>query len=234
MRPEIKGRVYRKAADTVTYGRTALGAIIAVNTLSGDRLLPRALRHRSVGAAATVAMLGAMDKFDGVLARKAEANGVPITREDKEKDPREDKRFNRLIMGALVVRELVSSVHNRDSKRALFAGTLALSLYQTEDRNERMELSRKQAVEGADTGAVWLNKWKTGVQNVGHTLAVSPLALSGVGQTVTSAFYIASNFMGEIGLSIADRIHRGEANNTIAPIYQDFTPQLADSSYSPN
>lgn len=117
-------------------------------------------------------------------------------------------------MGALITREIVTSVTKKDATRALFAGSLAISLYQTEDRNDRMERSRELATEGADTSAIWLNKWKTGVQNFGHTLAVSPFAATGFGQAVIASVYGASNVMGEAGLRIADRIHRGEHAET--------------------
>jgi hypothetical protein len=212
---EQKGRLYRKSADTVTYGRTILGRVVAVNILTGDRLLPRALRHKSVGAAVGVGILGALDRVDGWLARKAEAHGVEITKADKEKDPAEDKKFNRWVMGSVAVREAVGGLYSKDAKRVLFAGGYMLSLLQTENRNDRMELSRANAVPDADTSAVEINKWKTGVQNVGHTLAVSPLAQTGLGQAVTAGVYAASNVMGEIGLSIADRIHRGESQEIV-------------------
>jgi hypothetical protein len=210
---EQKGRLYRRSADTVTYGRTILGRIVALNIMSGDRLLPKAVRHKSFGAALSVGLLGAMDKLDGWLARKAEAHGVEITKEDKEKDPVEDKKFNRWVMGSVAVREAVGGIVRKDVGRTLVASGYLLSLMQTEDRNERMERSRTQAVPGADTKAIWLNQWKTGMQNLGHTLAVSPIARSGLGLTLTTGIYATSNVMGEIGLGIADRIHRGETHS---------------------
>lgn len=216
-----RGRAYRIAADTVTYTRTAVGTYVALNILTGDRLLPKKLRHRSVGAAAGVAVLGAMDKLDGVLARKAEAAGVEITRKDREKDPIEDKKFNRRMMGAIAIREAISGAWDHKKSRIAFAGLVGLNLLLTEDRDMRMGESRANAVEGADTSAIWINKLKTGTQNVAHTLASSPLANTAPGQAMIGMVYSASTAMGEIGFRIADKIHRGEG---MSPAEQQPSP----------
>ena len=59
-------------------------------------------------------------------------------------------------------------------------------------------------------GAIKINKYKTGLQNVGHTLASSPLAGTRPGQALIGAVYSTSTVMGEIGFRIADRIHNGD------------------------
>lgn len=204
-----RGRFYRAAADAVTYGRTAAGTLAAANILLGDRLLPRQLRHRSVGLGISFALLGLSDRLDGWLAHKAAAVGVPITRADKEKDPREDKKFNHRVMGAFIAREAASGIRRREPSRVVFAGMLALNLASTYDRDIRMAESRSNAVKGADTSAIKINKWKTGMQNAGHTLATSPLAESLPGQMAITAVYTTSTIMGEVGFRAADRIHKG-------------------------
>jgi len=215
-----KGRMYRVAADAVTYGRTVAGVMIAANILSGDRILNRNYEHRSMRLAGSVALLGALDKADGILARKAEENGVPITKEDKEKDPRWDKVFNRCMMGSVAVRELVSGVRKRDPNRMLFAGIVGLNLIATEKRDEKMIESRASAVEGADTSAISINKYKTGIQNLSHSLATSEIVDSGSGQLITGVAYSASTIMGLIGLHEADKVHKNSVCNDTASVYK--------------
>lgn len=211
--------MYRFAADGVTYGRTVAGVVIAANILSGDRLLNRNYEHRSIRLAGSVALLGALDKADGILARKAEENGVPITKADKEKDPKWDKVFNRCMMGSVALRELASGVRKRDPNRMLFAGIVGLNLIATEKRDEKMNESRASAAEGADTSAISINKFKTGVQNLSHSFATSEIVDSGAGQLLTGAAYSASTIMGFIGLNEADRVHKSSVPDEPVSVY---------------
>lgn len=204
------GRRYRIAADTLTYSKTAMGVLVAANIVTGDRLLPKKIRHKSMGAAVMLTGLALLDKADGVLARKAESHGIPITKADKERDPKHDKIYNRIIMGAIATREVVGGLVNRSPERIAVGSLVFANLLATEDRDKRMNRSRQEAVEGADTGAIKLNKYKTGMQHVGHVISASPLGSTGIGQTLVAGAYSLSTYMGEKGYEIADRIHRGD------------------------
>ena len=204
-----KGLRYRKAANAVTRGKTKVGWLIGANIVSGDRLLPKIFRHKSIGLAAVVFGLGALDKVDGMLGRKAESLGVPITKEDAELDPAEDKKFTRIIMGATAIRETVGGIYRRDFRRIGFGVMTATFLLFTENRDSRMNKSRDNAVEGADTSAIMINKVKTVTQDGGHVLAVSPAITSPEGMVATAGVYGASVVMGEIGYRAAHRIHQG-------------------------
>ena len=78
-----------------------------------------------------------------------------------------------------------------------------------EDRNEKMEESRANAVEGASTGAIPVNQAKTAVESVSHVIATSPVARSHEGMALSFLVYRASSILGWVGLRQADSVHQG-------------------------
>ena len=202
---EKKARAYRKAANLTTIGRTYISAVVSANITTGDRLLPKTVRHRSVGLAVGIAALAGLDKLDGYFACKAEAYGLPPTDEDKKLDPKHDKLFAYMTMGSIAMREIMDG-------NKLYGGMIAGNALIACVRDRKMNQSRENAVQGADVGAIWINKQKTGVQNFGHVIAGSPLAATMPGQALAVGIYGVSNVMGIVGYFRADKIHRGEDN----------------------
>ncbi|MCA9323840.1 hypothetical protein KC992_01930 [Candidatus Saccharibacteria bacterium] len=200
-RRERRGRWYRRGADVVTYGRTIVGAAVSAGVLAGGVFLPNKLQYKTIGLAAGIAGLGMADKGDGWLARKAVLNGIPITDADKKKDPFQDKLFFHMLIGSIALREVLDG-------NKLYGSALLASQIGTAVRDHKMTQSRNNAVEGAEVQAIAINKWKTGVQNLAHSEAVSPLADYSWGQAVVASTYILSNVMGIVGYRQADRIHR--------------------------
>jgi phosphatidylglycerophosphate synthase len=197
---EKKGRRYRLAADSVMYGRTALGALVGFGILTGASILPKPVQYRSIGLAMLVAGLGAADKGDGIFARKSAQNGVPITDHDKQKDPYHDKLFFHMMLGSIAVRELIDG-------NKLYGSVLLGSQIGTAVRDRKMTNSRNSAPEGAEISAIRINKWKTGLQNIAHVGATSPIADSDMGKVVVAGTYLATNVMGVIGYRQAREQH---------------------------
>jgi hypothetical protein len=196
------GQFFRDTADVITYGRTDAGNLVALNIMLDDEILPDAFRHRSIGSMVLMATLGFADKADGMCARYAEKLGIEITKEDREKDPIEDKKFNKAVMESLAMREYSEG-------NTFYASMLAANLFVTNIRDEKMDNSRADAVDGADTSAIRMNKYKTGAQNLAHTLAVSPITRSIFGRLLVGSIYCASTGMGLIGYQKAHKNHRG-------------------------
>lgn len=207
--------MYRKAANGVTIGRTVAAGIFAANTLSGDRLLPKQFRHKSIGLAAGTAVIAACDKLDGVLGRLSEANGVPITDRDKKLDSDLDKWVTYMAVGSVAGREIIGGLFGPDQtwqRRATRVGFGALAIYNLDlkhDRNERMRISRENAVEGANIGAIFPNQVKTGMEFVFSTISSSPLLDTDDGMYLATAILNASTWLGEHGFTIAHRRHQG-------------------------
>lgn len=197
---EKRGRRYRLAADAVTYGRTALGAVTALGILAGGSFLPKSLQYKTVGMASVVAGLGAVDKADGYFARKSVQNGIPITDHDKQKDPYHDKWFFHMMMGSIATREIID-------RNYLYGTVIGISQIATAVRDYKMTKSRNEAAEGAEISALTINKWKTGVQNVAHVGATSPIAESNLGMGIVAGTYITSNILGIIGYRQAIEMH---------------------------
>lgn len=198
---EKRGRRYRIAADAVTYGRTVLGAVTAMGILAGGSFLPKKLQYKTIGMAVAVGGLGAMDKADGIFARKSVENGIPITDHDKQKDPYHDKWFFHMLVGSVAIREVIDGHY-------VYAGAIGTSQLATAVRDYKMTKSRNEAPEGAEIAANEINKWKTGVQNLAHVGATSPIAESTVGRAFIAGTYLTSNIMGIIGYQQAREMHR--------------------------
>ncbi len=209
-RKDVVGRRYRRAANATTKASVWASRIVALNTVTGDRLLPKRFRHKSIGLGLGVAAIASLDKLDGYLGRKSAEYGVPITKEDKDLDSDADKEKTRLIMGSIAIRETIGGIHKRQPVRIAFAGALAVNMLWIHDRDRNMQNSRANAIEGADTGAIKINKIKTGLQNLGHTMSASPLAANPIGMATITGVYTLSSYIGQRGYEIADRIHRGE------------------------
>jgi hypothetical protein len=141
------------------------------------------------------------DRADGWLARKAVNHGIPITDKDKKKDPFQDKIFFHMIIGSIAIREYLDGNNG-------YAAVLALSQLGTAVRDHKMTRSRENAVENAEVKAIAINKYKTGLQNITHVEATSPLAEYSAGRVLIAASYIMTNIMGVIGYNQAHKIHQ--------------------------
>jgi phosphatidylglycerophosphate synthase len=197
---EKRGRRYRLAADSVMYGRTAIGALVGFGILAGASILPKPVQYRSIGLAMIVTGLGAADKGDGMLARRSAKNGVPITDHDKQKDPYHDKLFFHMLLGSIATRELLDQNY-------VYGSVLLASQAVTAVRDRKMTQSRNLAPEGAEIAALPINKIKTGLQSVAHVGATSPIANTGIGQVLVASTYVATNVMGIIGYRQAHEQH---------------------------
>ena len=204
--PEKKARYYRYAANTTTVTRNVLGVVVAANALSGDRLLPHVLRHRSVGCSVLVAAIGGLDKLDGFFACKSHTHGMPITAKDSAFDSNMDKKNNKVLGYSFTARNIVDGIAMRNQRMLMHAGVMAGYAIWTNDRDARMADSRANAAIGADTKAIGPNKWKTFAQNAGHSLEASPLSV--IVPEVAEATYLTSCVLGEIGLKKADKVHQ--------------------------
>lgn len=202
---ERRGRRFRVLADTVTYGRTALGAIASLGVLVGGSLLPKQIQHRTVGLALTMTGLAAADKVDGYFARKSVDYGIPILNHDKKKDPFQDKVFAHMFMGSLAVREFIDGNEK-------YGATIATAQIVKLVRDYKMTQSRERAAIGADVSAIHVNKYKTGLEGIAHTMAVSPLTNVELGRAATAGVYVTSSVMGVIGYKIAEQRHQVVAN----------------------
>ncbi len=204
---------YRYAADTVTYSTTALAGVMAYDIALAQETL--GVEYQSWGMLSTAALFGVLDRFDGFLARRSERHGRPITDKDKAKDPFHDKVVTHLFMGSVVLREtallegFVDTMGEFDPNYPYAAAVFGAQVV-TAVRDKKMTESRAHAVESADTSAITINKQKTGVQNVAHACAASPLAATIPGALVTSGLYIMSTVMGVVGYKRADKIHKGQ------------------------
>ncbi len=204
--PEKKGQYYRYVADATTYARNGLGVLVAVNALSGDRLLPKTFRYRSVGSGILVAAIGGLDKLDGHFAAKAQSYNVPIMPENSAFDSDMDKKNNKVLAYCFAARNLVEGVTTRNTQTTTHAAVIAGYALWTNNRDDRMAKSRSNAAVGADTRAIKPNKYKTLAQNTGHALEASPL--SAIAPELVEITYLASCVLGEVGLKIADKIHQ--------------------------
>jgi len=202
---EKKALYYRRAADATTLTRNGLGIIVAANALSGDRILPDNLRHRSVGSGVVVAAIGGLDKLDGYLAGKSEDYGLAITQKNSSFDSDMDKKNNKVFGYSFTARNIAEGIVTRSPRMLTHAAVTAGYSVWTNHRDERMAKSRAHAVEGADTSAITTNKWKTFLQNAGHSIEASPMGA--IVPQVSEAVYLASCALGEIGLKKADEIH---------------------------
>lgn len=220
--PTKLGIMQRKVANLVTRGRTfvAAGVFTEFVAESSNRITEKLDEFvgwdlpdlKTWGAGAVVLALGALDKVDGFLGRRSQKNGVPITKRERDMDPFHDKIFAHMAMGSIALRGALDltaqSYSEKDLSKAMQAGVLgiiALNQVVTGGRDYFMTKSRQKAVEGADTSAIFASKLKTGIQNIGHAAAVSPLGLgvaAGI-YTLTSGIALTSYF-------VADRKHRGE------------------------
>lgn len=212
-----KGKIWRKTANGITRVKTYLSYGMAANVVTGDRLMPKVFRYRSIGMGLLALIYGVSDKADGYCGRKAEKYGVPITKVDEELDPKLDKLGNRALMGAVVVRGIYDLVTGETENKKLLGLALAIGvgkvLRETEDRDERMNESRANAAEGASTKAININKYKTGGQNTGHTILYSPAGNYPLGVAAGLAAYSTSVILGEIGFQRAHRIHSGMSSD---------------------
>ena len=108
-------------------------------------------------------------------------------------------------MGSLAVREIIDG-------NETYGATIATAQIVKLVRDYKMTESRGQAVAGADVSAISINKYKTGLEGVAHTMAVSPLTNTELGRAITAGVYMTSSAMGVIGYRIADQRHHTAAN----------------------
>ncbi len=197
LKREKRGRRFRVAADVATYGRTILGAGISMAILSGTSVLPKRMQYRSIGLATSIAGLVAADKIDGIFARRAATNGIPILEHDKRKDPFQDKVFAHVLMGSIAIREFSEG-------NTFFASVIAGCQASKLARDYKMSQSRKDAHPDADVSAIPINKYKTGLEGLSHMIATSPMADSEIGRSIAGSSYVLSNVVGLIGYKMAD------------------------------
>lgn len=201
---EQKAQMCRTVADSISVNRNRAAKIVVADIVSGNALLPRVFRYGSIGGACLVASLGVADAVDGRVARYgARRYGLPITKHDNEMDPLLDKEFNKMFMIGFSVRAAQDGLVG-------YSGSLLAIQSAVDDRDRRMDVSRKSAVDDKNTAAIKLSKYKTGTQNLMHSVAMSPVALNPVGRVGIVAGYTASAGLGEISLRQADAKHRGD------------------------
>lgn len=201
---EHKARACRITADAISECRNDVAKVVAADIVLKNALLPKSLRFGSMGGAALVWGLGAADALDGRIARMgARRYGLVITPHDNNKDPILDKEYNKWMMGAFTLRAL-------EDGHLLYAKSLYEIQRSVEDRDARMERSRSTASNVMATGAISINKYKTGMQDLCHGFAMSPMARTSAGRAAILSGYVTSAFMGEVGLLQADAKHHGQ------------------------
>lgn len=212
--PDHGARWWRRAADTFTYGRTAVAGAVCLSTVAGIEAMPETIQRmhahgldfESYTLAGAFAVMGAMDKLDGMAARRAAKLGLPPTDKDKKKDPLHDKIFAYMAMTTATTMLTAEGILTKDYKKVANAGGIVLNMAALAVRDVKMTLSRKIASDNdRDPSAIPINKKKTGAQNAVHTLVMSPLP-----SWVTWPAYSFITGWAWLGYKIADRVHKGE------------------------
>ena len=161
--------------------------------------------YGSFTLAGAFAVFGAMDKLDGWAARRAEKRGLPPTYADMKRDPFHDKLYAYMAMSTAAVMVTAEGLLTHDHSKVATGGGIIANMAAIAVRDIKMTRSRDHAVDGVKPAAIGINKWKTGVQNVAHTIAVSPLPA-----WLSWPAYTGVTGMAYLGYKIADRVYKGE------------------------
>lgn len=148
--------------------------------------------YQSWKLAGAVALIGVLDKVDGMLARfAAKRRGLETTAEGAESDQKSDKKWTYIMLGALAAR----AFRDGDTEYGAFL-TANQTIIRTRDQmvNEKREEAQ---IYGVDAKAQKAGKVKTFAQNLTFTFMTSPLAKSKWGKRAAYAMQTVST-----GLSV--------------------------------
>lgn len=196
-------RKLRRTANTLSASRIAAAPLLFERIYSGH--------SPSWWLCSTLGLLAASDKYDGVLARKAQKLAPDMSDTTGAwLDQMADKALVHGVLGGLVVQQFAQENY--------WLGTVyAASQAATLARDSIVTRIRKRATDkGQSTNAQRLGKWKAGLQLASLGYAVSPLvrysygtlpvgeivAASGVG--ASAIFSVAS------GVSLAHHLQQQE------------------------
>lgn len=148
--------------------------------------------YHSWKLAGKIALIGTLDKVDGMLSRwAAKRLGVETTPDGAEKDQLNDKKWTYTMLGALASRAFMDG----DVKYGSFLMAQETAI---RTRDQLVNEKRREAEEqGLDAKAQWPGKIKTFAQNLTFTVATSPFARKKHGRKLVYAMQSVST-----GLSV--------------------------------